>query len=288
MTTFLPVPNHRSPIRRRLSAAGAALVVAGVASASWTGISSASPRLRSHPIKASATTTCGQAFTAPQVCTYTGDVQPLVVPTGVDQVTIVATGGDGSGDYAWPDDQAGGYGAVVTGTLSVQPGQRLLVSVGGQGEQGGTTSSDPRSGWGGLGDNGGNGNGASDHVRTSGAGGGASTVQLENADGSDLTTVLVSAGGGGGGGASGDPGAPARAGVPATAGREPPAAVAAHSGAVPAARLRPSRAAAEPVARAAAASVATAVVAVAVSTAATGAVGPKEPRLAGEVGQDPR
>ena len=155
---------------------------------------------------APATTTCGQAFTAPQVCTYTGGVQSLVVPAGVDQVNITAIGGDGSGDYAWPDDQAGGYGAEVSGTLSVQPGQRLLVSVGGQGEQGGTGSSDPRGGWGGLGDNGGNGNGASDHLRTSGAGGGATTVQVENADGSDLTTVIVSAGGGGGGGASGDPG----------------------------------------------------------------------------------
>jgi hypothetical protein len=42
--------------------------------------------------------------TAPQVVTYTGAVQSLVVPAGVDQVSISATGGDGGGDEQWPNE----------------------------------------------------------------------------------------------------------------------------------------------------------------------------------------
>jgi Glycine rich protein len=158
-------------------------------------------------------TTCGQAGLDPQECDYAGAVQSVVVPAGVDQVSIVATGGDGGGDHEWPADVAAvGYGAVVSGVLPVTPGQRLLISVGGEGQEGGTTSSDPHGGWGGLGFNGGSGNGASDHQRTSAAGGGATTVQIENADGSDLHTAVIAGGGGGAGGISGDPGAAGQGG----------------------------------------------------------------------------
>jgi len=138
---------------------------------------------------------------------YTGGVQTVNVPPDVDQMTIVATGGDGGGDGQSVAEYSQGSGAVVTGTISVTPGQQLTISIGGQGQEGGTTSSDPHGGWGGLGLNGGNGNGAKDHLRTSGAGGGATTVQLANADGSNQQTLIIASGGGGNGGVSGDPGA---------------------------------------------------------------------------------
>ena len=81
----------------------------------------------------------------------------------------------------------------------------MAISVGGEGQIGGTGSSDPHGGWGGLGMDGGNGNGASDHQRTSGAGGGATTIQIENADGSDLHTVLIAGWGGQNGTTAFDP-----------------------------------------------------------------------------------
>lgn len=93
-----------------------------------------------------------------------------------------------------------GSGAVVTGTIAVTPGQRVGNSVGGVGQEGESTSSDPRGGWGGMGLTGGNGNGAKDHLRTSGAGGGARTIQLANSDGSNDQSLIVAAGGGGDGG----------------------------------------------------------------------------------------
>lgn len=138
---------------------------------------------------------------------YQGSVQYVNVPPDTDQMTVVATGGDGGGDAVWPDDEGEGSGAVVTGTIAVTPGQRVAISVGGVGQEGESTSSDPGGGWGGLDMHGGNGNGAKDHLRTSGAGGGATTIQLANADGSNEQTLIVAAGGGGNGAASGDSGA---------------------------------------------------------------------------------
>jgi hypothetical protein len=138
---------------------------------------------------------------------YTGGVQYVDVPPDVDQMTVVATGGDGGGDGQSIAEYEQGGGAIVTGTIAVTPGQQVAISVGGQGEEGGTTSSDPRGGWGGLDMLGGSGNGASDHLRTSGAGGGATTIELSKADGSDTQILMVASGGGGNGAVSGDPGA---------------------------------------------------------------------------------
>lgn len=146
------------------------------------------------------------ALTAPpaQTVNYTGGVQWVTVPQGVDRLSITATGGDGGAFDAFADKVTEGTGAVVSGSIAVVPGQKVAISVGGEGQIGGTGSSDPHGGWGGLGMNGGNGNGASDHQRTSGAGGGATTIQIENADGSDLHTILIAGGGGGTAGPSGD------------------------------------------------------------------------------------
>jgi hypothetical protein len=133
---------------------------------------------------------------------YTGTVQQYTVPDGVASLTIVGIGGSGG---ASRDSGGPGAGAQITGSLAVQPGQQLLVSVGQSGGSASSHDTDPPGGWGGLGANGGNGNAASDTLRTGGAGGGATTIQLANADGTNPQTVLVAGGGGGEGGPSGDP-----------------------------------------------------------------------------------
>ena len=134
--------------------------------------------------------------------TYTGAVQQYTVPDGVTGLTVTASGGSGgTSDTAGPNRAPA---AQVTGTLAVQPGQLVLVSVGQQGAESGSHDSDPKGGWGGLGANGGDGNAAADSLRTGAAGGGATTVQLVAVDGSGPVTVLVAGGGGGDGGPSGD------------------------------------------------------------------------------------
>lgn len=138
---------------------------------------------------------------APQTVNYTGNVQWVTVPAGVHELNINAIGGDGGVENA--SNPVEGAGADVSGMIPVTPGQKIGISVGGMGQAAGTNTHDPRGGWGGLGMGGGNGNGASsDYLRTSAAGGGATTIQIENADGYDLHTVLIAAGGGGGSGSS--------------------------------------------------------------------------------------
>ena len=133
---------------------------------------------------------------------YTGATQTYTVPDGVTSLSILAEGG--AGGLGRGGDVGRSAGAEVTGTLAVQPGQQLVISVGGEGSDASGSNHDPKGGWGGLGANGGNGNSASDTLRTGGAGGGATTVQLEAPDGSNPQTIVIAAGGGGMGGPSGD------------------------------------------------------------------------------------
>lgn len=130
-------------------------------------------------------------------------VQPYTIPAGTSSLTIVARGGQGGLPRDSLSDRSSA--AQVTGTVAVQPGQVLLVSVGGEGSDAGTSKHDPLGGWGGLSASGGNGNAASNYLRTSGAGGGATTVQLADADQNNPKTLLIAAGGGGAGAGSGDP-----------------------------------------------------------------------------------
>ena len=133
---------------------------------------------------------------------YTGAVQQYTVPEGTTSLTVTASGGSGgTTETAGPSRSTG---AQVTGTLAVQPGQVLLVSVGQQGEKASSHDTDPKGGWGGLGATGGPGNAASDSLRTGAAGGGATTIQLVEGEGVTPVTVLVAGGGGGDGGPSGD------------------------------------------------------------------------------------
>ncbi|EPR76563.1 fibronectin type III [Leifsonia rubra CMS 76R] len=139
-----------------------------------------------------------------QTFSYTGSVGSFTVPTGISSLTITATGGEGGngGADATPAPPAGGYRGVVTGTISVTPGQVLTMGVGSGGATGlsnknassgnAAAGSNPISGYaGGRG-------GAAGTAGSSGqggAGGAASVIQIAG------TSVV--AGGGGGNGGSG-------------------------------------------------------------------------------------
>jgi hypothetical protein len=75
------------------------------------------------------------AFTLTQTFSYTGAVQTVTVPAGVTQATITALGAEGAQLMTSSSSFIGtaGYGASVTGTFSVTPGQTLYVYVGGSG-----------------------------------------------------------------------------------------------------------------------------------------------------------
>ena len=99
-------------------------------------------------------------------CTFssTGSEQTFTVPAGVSSVTATAVGGVGAAGNS--GGGAGGFGAEVTGDLSVIPAQVLYVDVAGNGA--GTTGGFNGGGasGGGAGCAGGGGGGASD-IRTS-------------------------------------------------------------------------------------------------------------------------
>ena len=134
--------------------------------------------------------------------TNSGTSGTYVVPVGVTSIRVEAIGGKGGDVLASPFflfTQTGGYGAVVSGSLPVTPGQALYVYVAGNGEHahelgepaaggangGGGTTFNPLPGGGA-----GGGGGASD-VRTIAAPtSGSQTASLES-------RLLVAAGGGG-------------------------------------------------------------------------------------------
>jgi hypothetical protein len=138
--------------------------------------------------------TCGGSCN-PTQATFgaTGAEQDFLVPAGVTQVTITASGAAGGPDaYGRP----GGQGASVVGTLAVTPGETLAIFVGALG--GATTCGGgycPTPGVGGF--NGGAAGGTSDFY-SGGGGGGASDVR--QAGNALANRVIVAAGGGGGGG----------------------------------------------------------------------------------------
>ena len=98
------------------------------------------------------------------------------VPSGVQEVTFTAAGGDG-GDYNgnFSNESAGGDGHEVTGTISVNPGDTFYINVGSDGSD------------------------TSDNSGTCG-GGSASDVRGPNSD--DLSDQLFVGAGGGGGSAT--------------------------------------------------------------------------------------
>lgn len=119
---------------------------------------------------------------------YTGGEQSFKVPAGVTHVRILATGGDGARGGP-PNFASGAGGSAVTlgATISVRPGERLAIFVGGSGRS--------------RGFNGGGGRGSGcPSGRCYGWGGGASDVRQR---GDKLADRVVVGGGGGGGGTSG-------------------------------------------------------------------------------------
>lgn len=114
----------------------------------------------------------------PIIFEYTGELQLFTIPSGVHSITVSAVGARGA-PIGGPSSKLGGYGASITGTFTVTPGETLSVLVGGAGGDGPIGLS-------GMG----------------GGGGGGSFVWR----GSDYTsiskTLLVAAGGGGGSGYS--------------------------------------------------------------------------------------
>ena len=128
--------------------------------------------------EASATTCSTGAVTF----SSTGAEQCYTVPSGVTSLRIVAVGARGASQGSG----AGGFGAVVTGQITVTAGQTLYVEVGASGSVNGGVSF---GGGGSAGGDAGSGGGASD-VRTMPAAGGAAS----------LSSRLLVAGGGGGAG----------------------------------------------------------------------------------------
>lgn len=141
---------------------------------------------------------------SPQTITAVGSTD-VVVPSGVDKVTIVADGAEG-GTSSWPESSPGGKGGQVTATLAVTPGETIVVNVGGQG------GSEAQAGV----------NGGGSGMDFAGGGGGATDIRR---GGTGLADRVLVAGGGGGGaqsGPDGPGGAGGNGGVSATAGGTAP------------------------------------------------------------------
>ena len=120
-----------------------------------------------------------------QTFNYTGHKQTFVVPTGVTNIAVTASGA--SGGVPYPDSTAG-TGGLVRAEISVTPGERLEIYVGGSGAGGGA------GGYNGGGDGGVPYNSA---ALAAAGGGGASDVRQR---GLKLADRVIVAGGGGGAG----------------------------------------------------------------------------------------
>lgn len=128
--------------------------------------------------------------------TYTGSVSdPFVVPAGVTSIHVDVSGG--SGGQAVTACTIG-LGARVAGDLAVQPGDSIVVAVGGKGAAANKNKNPGSGGWSSpaayAGGGGGRAHGALDGDGD--GGGGATTISVNGA------VVAVAAGGGGGGGMS--------------------------------------------------------------------------------------
>jgi len=123
----------------------------------------------------------GNYSTINQTFNYTGGMQTLTVPPGVFEIRYDVRGAQGGNSITSPAYGLGGFGARVTGVLSVTPGQTLNVYVGQQ-------SINSNGGW--------NGGGSVNNTNAiTRGGGGASDIRI---GGTALSNRVVVAGGGGG------------------------------------------------------------------------------------------
>jgi len=125
----------------------------------------------------------GTALTQHKTFHYTGGKQTFTVPEDVTQIKVVALGGNGG---TW-NEMLGGYGGRVSATISVTPGEKLIVDVGGNGS--GATG----------GFNGGGSGGAGPIYSGSNGGGGGDASDVRTTPGKLSDRILVAAGGGGAG-----------------------------------------------------------------------------------------
>jgi hypothetical protein len=152
------------------------------AKAALVAVAAASAGLVAGPAPARADDCGPQSPGSGATFSYTGAVQHVRIPIGVERVVVEALGGHGgSNDHTAP----GGAGGLVTATLPVTGGECLDVHVGQQG------TDDGGWGWGFGGDRG------TSAVGYNSAGGGGASALVRG------VLALVVAGGGGGGGAVG-------------------------------------------------------------------------------------
>jgi outer membrane protein OmpA-like peptidoglycan-associated protein/predicted RNA-binding protein with TRAM domain len=172
------------------------------------------------PANAGAVSTVTTGTTVTDTYSYTGSTETLTVPANVYQLSVTVTGAEGGrgGRDASGTAPPGGYQGVVTGTITVTPGEVLTIGVG----QGGADSpdwnvctgganqptGDPNDAVGGTNPIGGYGGGAGGAPGPSGcsgyggSGGAASVVEFGTA-GTPTSLATIVAGGSGGSGGSG-------------------------------------------------------------------------------------
>jgi titin len=170
------------------------------------------------PLVAGAVTTVTSGTSVTDTYSYTGSTETLTVPANVTQLTLTVTGAEGGqgGRDASGTAPPGGYQGVVTGTISVTPGEVLTIGVG----QGGADSpdwnscstgasqptGDPNDAVGGTNPLGGYDGGAGGAPGPSGcsgyggSGGAASVVELGTSGAPSSAGTIVGGGSGGSGG----------------------------------------------------------------------------------------
>lgn len=173
---------------------------------------------------------------------YSGEAENYVVGSNVCGVEIVAAGAQGGmssyeggglefAALADPSDAPtkvpGGLGGSATATVTVTPGETLVVRVGGQGQEGTEQGGGGTGGWNGGGNGGGN--AEVPEVSEGGGGGGGGGASDVRQGGDTLSNRVVVGGGGGGVGTYTDfdnaeklNGVPGVGGNPATAGTGEP------------------------------------------------------------------
>lgn len=120
---------------------------------------------------------------------YTGGEQTLAIPAGVTSVHVTAIGGKGAPESVGSPLVLGGYGAVVSATVAVQPSSTLYVEVGGNGQftDGGFN------GGGSIAGQGGGGGGGATDVQTCSI----SAASCPSGGSAFASRLLIAAGGGG-------------------------------------------------------------------------------------------
>ncbi|MDX6286010.1 MAG: hypothetical protein QOG53_1495 [Frankiales bacterium] len=139
-----------------------------------------------------------QANAATQSFAFVGEPENYKVPADVCAVKVVASGGEGG--IVSGAEETHGLGGRVTATLTVTPGETLVVEVGGRGGDGGASSP----GAGGSGGTDGGDATPTDSESIDGAGGGGSSDVRRGGSGL-ANRVVVAAGGGGAGAYGADP-----------------------------------------------------------------------------------